>query len=359
MSIIKKSFSSDKYEALYLVDEEHHGMRLDQFLQIYLASFSRQAVKQKIKDKDIIIHNRPGTHKPSTILHHKDKITLYTYKTVHEDEWWNGEKLELQLTPDIIYQDDDLAVISKPPYMATHPTGKHIFNCATVFFEAQTNRTAHSIHRIDRETSGVLLLGKNPKTANLMTECFENDQVKKCYLFIAQANEDYNEADYLECDRRLGATDSGLKRIYINHFPVDSTEGKHAFTRFKIVHKENGYVIGLAFPQTGRQHQIRVHAMINGLPLIGDKLYLGNFKMFQRFKDNIASKEDHDLMQLSRHALHAIALRIPYQGKETIFKAPIPNDLQEWLKSNTSIALEKLEELLSIEIDSYFNNSLK
>jgi len=359
MTILSKSFSSDKYEAVYLVDEEHHGMRLDQYLQMYLASFSRQSVKKKIKDKDIIIHGRPGTHKPSTILHHKDKITLVTHKTIHEDEWWNGEQLELQTTPDIVFQDDDLVVISKPPYMATHPTGKHIFNCATVFFEAQTNKTVHSIHRIDRETSGVLLLGKNPKTANVMTECFENDQVKKCYFFLAKVKPEYNNKSYLECDRRLGAMDEGLKRVYIHHFPVDSEQGKHAFTRFKIIHQENGYVAGLAFPRTGRQHQIRVHAMVNGLPLIGDKLYLGNFKMFQRFKDNIASKEDHDLMELHRHALHAIALKIPFKGEEVVFKSHIPLDLQAWIKANLTVSIEKLESDLFIQVENYFNNELK
>lgn len=355
MSIIKKSFSLNKYTASYLVDEEHEGMRLDQFIQIYLASFSREDVKKKIKNKDITIQNRPGRMRPSSPLHHKDIVHLVTHKDDHEDEYWNGEKLILQTTPDIIYQDDDLVVISKPPYMATHPTGKHIFNCATVFFEAIQKKTIHSIHRIDRETSGVLLLGKNPKTANVMTECFENDQVKKCYFFIAKEKDGYDGSDYMEVDRRLGATEGGLKRVYINNFPVDSTEGKRAFTRLKIVHRENGYALGLAFPQTGRQHQIRVHAMVNGLPLIGDKLYLGNFKMFQRFKDLLATSEDHSLMELPRHALHAMALRIPYNGSDKIFSSRVPNDLKNWIKENLNVKILQLEKSLDTEIQAYFN----
>jgi 23S rRNA pseudouridine1911/1915/1917 synthase len=181
------------FEVRHLVDEEHHGLRLDTFLGLYLDSFSREMIKKKISAKEITVVDRPGTHKPSTILHHRDEVVIRFFKTKYEDEYWKGEKLELQTVPDTVYEDDDLIVISKPAFMSTHPAGRHVFNCATVYFEMKYNQTIHSLHRIDRETSGILMLGKNPKMATEMMIRFEQDDVKKCYLFIAKKTNDYHE----------------------------------------------------------------------------------------------------------------------------------------------------------------------
>ncbi|MCK5883205.1 MAG: RluA family pseudouridine synthase [Bacteriovoracaceae bacterium] len=354
MVVLTKKFDREKYTAKYLVDEEHHNMRLDQYLQIYLESFSRQAVKKKIKNGEISIQGRPGVHRPCTRLHYKEIVTLVTHKTIHEDEWWNGQLIDLQAEPEIVFQDDDLIVISKPPFMSTHPSGKHLFNCATVYFESIYHKTIHSIHRLDRETSGILMLGLNPNFTKIMTECFENDEVRKCYFFIAKIDEETFHGDHFTATERLGASESGLKRVYIDNYSEDSHEGKHATTRFKVLYTENGYAIGLAFPVTGRQHQIRVHAMVHGLPLVGDKLYLGSFKMFQRFKDVIATGDDHQLMELPRHALHAIALKIPFQGNEKIFISHIPVDLKIWISEKLSIDLDGLEIILKNEIENYY-----
>jgi RluA family pseudouridine synthase len=326
-----------------MVDEEHEGMRLDQFIQTYLESFSRETVKKKIKDKEIVIIGRPGTNKPSSVLHHQDEIVIFFHKTNYEDEYWCGKKLDLQLAPEMIYEDDNLIVISKPPFMSTHPAGRHVFNCATVYFEMKYNQTIHSLHRIDRETSGILMLGKNSKQANEMMKHFEDDNVKKCYLFIAEKNSAYKGEKKFEAKERLGSPDAGLKRIVVVATPEKSSEGKHAHTKFVILEDFKNYVVGLAFPQTGRQHQIRVHAAIHGLPLLGDKLYLGNYEMFQRFKDGVATVEDHNKMQIPRHALHAIALRIPYLKTEKVFRSHIPHDFKEWLLANSTIDLSELE----------------
>lgn len=343
MSLISKNYHSDMFEVRHLVDEDQHGMRLDQFIQTYLESFSRENVKKKIKDKEIIIVGRPGVHKPSTVLHYKDEIIIHFKKTSFEDEHWRGKKLNLELFPEIIFEDNDLIVISKPPFMSTHPAGRHIFNCATVCFEIKYNQTIHSLHRIDRETSGILMLGKNSKTANTMMKHFEDDLVKKCYLFIAKKSTHYESKTHFEAKERMDSPNDGLKRVYVQTYPEHSKDGKHAHTKFTILEDLENYVIGLAFPQTGRQHQIRVHAFHHGLPLLGDKLYLGSYEMFQRFKDGHATTADHDLMELPRHALHAIALKIPYNGSEQIFRSHIPTDFKEWITKNTSIKIQDLE----------------
>ncbi|MBP9681997.1 MAG: RluA family pseudouridine synthase [Bacteriovorax sp.] len=355
MSILNKSYRADMFEVRHLVDEEHEGIRLDQFLQLYLDSFSRESIKKKIKEKEITIVSRPGTHKPSSILHHKDEVVIRFFKSIYEDEYWRGEKLTLQTAPDIVFEDDDLIVISKPAFMSTHPAGRHVFNCATVFFEMLYEKTIHSLHRIDRETSGILMLGKNPKMANEMMLHFEKDDVKKCYLFISKANSHYKGQTQFVANERMGSPDEGLKRVYVESYPEHSLEGKQARTYFTILEQVNDYVIGLASPETGRQHQIRVHALAHGIPLIGDKLYLGSYEMFQRFKDQVAGPEDHDLMELPRHALHAIALRIPYKKeKEKLFLTKIPQDLKEWIQKKTPLDINELERKISQAVNRYY-----
>lgn len=355
MSIINKAYRDDMFEVRHLVDEEHHGARLDQFIQLYLDSFSREMIKKKIKEKEITIKGRPGTHKPSSILHHKDEVVIRFYKSRYEDEYWRGEKIELQTVPDIVFEDDDLIVISKPSFMSTHPAGRHVFNCATVYFEMKYEQTIHSLHRIDRETSGILMLGKNPKTANEMMLCFEKDDVKKCYLFISRANQDYDGQVEFSANERMDSPDEGLKRVAVVSYPENSSEGKHAQTHFYILEKFGDYVIGIACPQTGRQHQIRVHALAHGLPLIGDKLYLGSYEMFQRFKDQVATTEDHDHMELPRHALHAIALKIPYKlEKGKVFITHIPTDLKEWIVEKTTLNIAELEAKMMKAVKDYY-----
>lgn len=338
-----------------MVDEEHHGMRLDQFLALYLESFSREIIKKKIKDKEIIITGRPGTHKPSTIVHHKDEVIIKFFKSHHEDEYWRGEKLELQLEPEVVYEDDDLLVISKPAFMSTHPAGRHLFNAATVFFEKKYNKTIHSLHRIDRETSGILMLGKNPAMATEMMERFEKDDVKKCYLFIGRIQPHFKHEDFFIANERMGSLEEGLKRVVVECFPENSSQGKHARTYFYILEKTPEYVIGIACPQTGRQHQIRVHAKAHGVPLVGDKLYLGSYETFQRFKDHEATIEDHDFMELPRHALHAIALKIPYKKEERLFITKIPKDLAEWIRAKSTINLAELEQKVLKTVNIYYS----
>lgn len=356
MSILSKVYRDDIFEVRHLVDEEHHGARLDQFIQNYLDSFSREMIKAKIKAKEIFIVKRPGIHKPSTILHHRDEVVIHFFKSKYEDEYWRGSKLDLQMNPEIVFEDDDLIVVSKPAFMSTHPAGRHVFNCATVFFEMKYQQTIHSLHRIDRETSGILMLGKNPKIANEMMAHFENDDIQKCYLFIARANKSYRGEKEFIANERMDSPGEGLKRVYVEHYPENSLYGKHARTFFFILEQIGDHIIGIACPQTGRQHQIRVHALAHGIPLIGDKMYLGSYEMFQRFKDHLATSEDHDHMELPRHALHAIALKIPYKGEnEKIFITHIPSDLEKWILGKTTLNIQSLEAKIVQVIKNYYS----
>lgn len=352
--ILEKKFTPEFFAITYLVEDENDGMRLDQFLSVHNPSFSREELKRRIKNGFVEILDRPGKHKPTTKLRVGDKLIMTLHKTTHEDEYWNGEKLELETTPELIFEDDDLIVISKPPYMTTHPTGKHLFNCATVFFENVHGRTIHSIHRLDRETSGILLLGKSPKTAQKLTPLFEEGLVRKAYFFMARKSEAFQGNDKFACSKRLGTESTGKDRVYIFAYDEEDPRGKSAETDFKILYQNEEYALGLAFPKTGRQHQIRVHAQYNGLPLVGDKLYLGSYKMFQRFKDLYATEEDHLHMELPRHALHAVGIYFDYKDEKRLFRANLPHDFLPWINEKFTLNSEELEERIEKELNSYF-----
>ena len=352
MSEISKTFSPDLFEAFYLVDEEQDGLRLDQFCADIFPSFSRQQIKKKIKDGQVQILERPYPHKASVKVYHKEKVKVFTPRGTLEDEYWDGELIELQTDPDIIFEDEELIVISKPPFMTTHPTGKHLFNCATVYFEHRDKKTIHSVHRLDRETSGVQLLARTPKSAETYTSSFEKDLVAKAYFFISHHQKE-NQFPII-ANERLGSLDDYIPRLFVHCFSEDSIEGKSAQTRFIKIYSNEDFFIGLAFPKTGRQHQIRAHAAHYGLPLLGDKLYNGDPKIFMRFKDEIATNEDHQKMQIPRHALHAIGLKIksPYSKTVHFFQAPLPLDLQKWIKDHIpELNLKEFQGTLSSIID--------
>ena len=355
MGEIYKKFTTTLYEALYQVDEDQDGLRLDQYCAHFLQSFSRQAIKRKIAAGEVRILDRHFPHKPSVKVYHYEKVQFTTPRGDLEDEYWRGELLNLELDPEILFEDEDIIAISKPSYMTTHPSGKHLFNCATVYFEEKHGHTIHSIHRIDRETSGVLLLAKNPKAAGKCTALFEEDLVHKCYFFISEKKKENSFP--LTAKERMGGLDDYIPKLFVHCFDENSLQGKHAQTTFHSLFENEKYILGLAFPKTGRQHQIRAHASHHGFPLIGDKLYNGDPRVFMRFKDGIATTADHDLMDLSHHALHATALQFPYPNKESkLITSVIPKDFKDWIKKNLpDLDIENINKSLVKKVEEVFS----
>lgn len=359
MSVVDKKFSHDLYSITWKVEEINDGLRLDQFMMIFLETWSREQIKKKIKSGSVSISGRPSPPRASTKVYYRELITMTTKREELlsiEKEFWMNKEVKIQWDADILYQDDDILIAQKPAYMSTHPTGQHIFHCATVYFESLFKKPIHSIHRLDRETSGLLLLTKNGQIAIPLTQSFEDGDVKKCYFFIAKKTQDITDREYV-CKLRLGPREEGLERVVIEAYPENSPHGKSAHTDFVLLEAFEQYVLGLAFPKTGRQHQIRVHAAQLGFPLIGDKLYLADYPTFQRFKDRKETWEDYQLMEHPRHALHAIALEIPYQGTRKLFIGQLPDDLLEFLQTKQFNKTDQLQMKISQEIEKYFSRT--
>ncbi len=146
-----------------------------------------------------------------------------------------------------------------------------------------------------------------------------------------------------------------MQQIYVEPHPL----AKKAETRFEVLIENEEYALLLAFPKTGRQHQIRVHASHHGYPLLGDKYYGGDPFLFTRFKDKVATEEDHAFLQLPRQALHALALSLPYPDLHSrkLYQAPLPWDLKNWLDSHFDLFL--LKELINKKINEWFESTKK
>ncbi len=337
MSQVVKAFSREKYQATHPVEPQHAGMRLDQFVKIHFPSFSREVLKNKISKGEIFLTERLS-QKPSTKIKHGESVCIIIHQTVHEDEWWRGQKLILDSDPEVLHETEDFLVINKPPFMAVHPTGRHIFNCATVYFEQEKKMKVFSIHRLDRETSGVMLLGKNVASTQKLTQLFEHSQIKKCYFLIGEKKDQVFPDFPLLAQERLGrepddtVQEAAIDRLLTQCYPPKTAFGKKAVTRFELIERNDNFLTAFAYPQTGRQHQIRAHAAHHGFSLLGDKLYGHGPELFLRYKDGLSDENDYDLLQIPRQALHAYSIAFTLDEKDYEFKAPLPQDLKDWLE---------------------------
>jgi RluA family pseudouridine synthase len=246
----------------------------------------------------------------------------------------------------VLWEDDRLLALDKPSRLLTSPDRydptrpnlmallhRDIARGASWAVSRQIQYLAN-VHRLDLETSGVLLLARDKPALVELANQFGSEKPAKTYVALAQGSP---TADTFEVNERIAPhpTQPGSMR-------VDSRGGKRALTRFQVLERFRGYVLLHGHPQTGRTHQIRVHLRHLRMPLVGDRLYGGRPLLLSRLKPDYRFKADQEERPLlGRVALHAESLTVkhPASGEALTIRAPWPKDLTVAVKYLRKFAL--------------------
>jgi 23S rRNA pseudouridine1911/1915/1917 synthase len=235
------------------------------------------------------------------------------------------EEPNVPLYFDVLYQDEDIVAIDKPAGLPVHPSATYHKNTLTALLRDHFGDAAPQIaHRLDRETSGLLLCGRTRAAERALKLDFENRRVRKRYLAIVRG---VIPDDGGQIELPMDRVKEGL------HLLMEVTpegEGHPAVTRYQVVARRPDATLVALAPQSGRQHQLRVHLSAHGFPIIGDKLYgpegPGPFLDYIEtgMTDGLLRRLGHH-----RHALHAYALEFnhPASGKAMTLRAPLSRDL--------------------------------
>lgn len=246
--------------------------------------------------------------------------------------------MSLQVVVDfrMISESDDWIVVDKPAPLIVHPANNKPEPTLLgglerlLAFEIQNGACLGIITRLDRETSGLVLVAKNTRTAREFGWIFERREAHKEYLAIVKG---WPEADEWDCGEPiLRAGEIGPSPIWVRQLTHPS--GKECRTRFHVERRfeREGEKFSLirCFPETGRMHQIRVHLAHGGHPILGDKIYSGDGAEYLEWMEYGWTPELQKRLILPRHALHAAALEIPWNGNSMRWETDLPTDMAEF-----------------------------
>jgi len=284
-----------------IVEDIDDKQRLDVFLAAE-TGWTRSQIKLQVDSKRVLVNGK--TQKAGFLVKNNDKISLSFAKDVLDI---NAEPEDIPL--DIVYEDDDFAIINKPQGMVVHPAPgayNHTLVNALLFHFDSLSKTGDNIrpgivHRIDKDTSGLLVVAKNDNAHASLAKQIAEHSCFRHYMALLEGNL---------------KEDSGTVDTFISRSKTDrkvmavSTEGKRAITHYNIVKRFANYCLVEFVLETGRTHQIRVHSKHLGHPIVGDKTYgIKN----QKFN-------------LEGQLLHAYKLELthPTTGKRMSFECEIP-----------------------------------
>jgi 23S rRNA pseudouridine1911/1915/1917 synthase len=310
------------------VDKKFDGCRIDQFLAHRLTGYSRNRVQKILEEARVHKEGKPA--KNHGRVKTGDKIEV-AYQRRPE------QPLDPKAALSVLYEDDDLLLVDKPANLLSHPTDKVVKNTVLGILRQSRSDTKplHLLHRLDRETSGVLALAKHPAAARAWTRAMERHSVKKMYLALVRGIPQPLEG---VMDRPIGPQGGD---IHVRQW-VDVEGAAQASTRYATLKTfdRSGDPISWvsAFPQTGRLHQIRVHFSSRGTPLLGDPLYTGDGALYRKMiKGELSDGEREKVLGFPRVALHAARLELthPMTGKPLVVESPCPEDLRQWHAAHT------------------------
>ncbi len=306
---------------MYQVDPGESKKRLDHYLAQKCLPFSRSRV-QKILEEGLITVN--GVREPASyMIRGGDLITVQIPPPAPSED--HPEEMDL----DIVYEDDVILVLNKPPQLVVHPapghrTGTllngllgHLMKKGALASPDATLPRVGLVHRLDQDTSGLMVIGKTPEVLDHLMGQFKDRKVTKSYVALVIGIPPSKRGTI---DAPIGRSSGDRKKFAV------TSSGKPSLTKYRVMAQyEEGYALIDITLLTGRTHQIRVHFHHLGFPLAGDPVY----RKKGRKTENI----------FTRIMLHSARLGFthPVSGKEMLFSSPLPADMQEAIASLTEL----------------------
>ena len=320
------SESSDVYgqPLILYVGTSVRERRLDKYLHGRFQNFSRRSIQEAIKAGHVTVNGQPV--KCSFKLSHRDKIEMVV------PERPSKEILPEDIPLDIIYEDTDLIVLNKQADMIVHPARGNTRGTVVNALAHYSNELSSGlgefrpgiVHRLDRDTTGVMIVAKTEAAQWKVAKQFERREVKKTYLAIVHG------APELHADRISAPL--GVHPKIREKYAIRPEIGKEAVTFYEVVEAFRGFSLLKLAPRTGRTHQIRVHLSYIKHPIVADDMYGGKLVYRWQLADEEPTTEG---PIIDRCALHArtIEFKHPARNETVTFEAPLPGDMNALLEA--------------------------
>ena len=304
---------------------EESQLRLDQYLVCKLPEYSRSKIQNLIKLGQVTINGEPA--KSSLILHGNESIECH-FEPQIRDESIAGEVIDLN----IIYEDESLAVINKQSGLVVHPGSGNwsgtLLNGIIHHFKSLSHQESLRpgiVHRLDKDTSGIIIIAKNDQVHDFMSKQFSQRKVKKQYLALAWGK--LEEQGIIKGEMGRHTRDRKL-------FTMVESGGRDSSTNYKLEEYYPPLSWVRLHPETGRTHQLRVHLKSIGHPIFCDDAYGGGAKYARSFHVKYTQLLNRLIKTVNRVALHAYTIEFCHPSTKEImkFEAPIPEDLSRALE---------------------------
>ncbi|MEO6455249.1 MAG: RluA family pseudouridine synthase [Ginsengibacter sp.] len=326
-----------------IIDNGQEPYRIDKFLMNRIEGATRNKIQQAIEAERVLINDKPV--KSNYKIKARDKIVVYQSYAPEI-----SEIIPENIPLNIVFEDEDILLINKPAGMVVHPgsgnrTGTLVNGVAWHLQKQNPGMSENDlsrfglVHRIDKNTTGLLVMAKNPKAMTNLAKQFFDHTVHRRYVALVWGDFEKNEGTIIANVGRH----QRFRKLFTAY--PDGEYGKEAITHYKVLERFNYVTLIECRLETGRTHQIRVHMQYTGHPLFNDDTYDGNrivkgtvFTKYKQFVDNC-------FIICPRHALHAQQLGFihPATGMQVNFESELPEDMKKVIEKWRKYSVNRSE----------------